>query len=86
MQRENGLFLRDVHRPENSLMLFGVSLLAARAAETAQTVAMLAELLANPKAARAMGERGRSVFEKQQGATGRAIEAILATLQVGAKT
>ena len=27
-----------------------------------------------------MGERGRSVFEKQQGATGRAIEAILATL------
>ena len=47
---------------------------------------VLAELLANPKAARAMGERGRSVFEKQQGATGRAIEAILATLQVGAKT
>jgi 3-deoxy-D-manno-octulosonic-acid transferase len=45
----------------------------------------LAELLANPKAARAMGERGRSVFEKQQGATGRAIEAILATLHVGAK-
>jgi hypothetical protein len=32
-----------------------------------------------------MGERGRSVFEKQQGATGRAIEAILGTLQVGAK-
>jgi 3-deoxy-D-manno-octulosonic-acid transferase len=48
-----------------------------------QTV--LAEMLANPKAARAMGERGRSVFEKQQGATGRAIEAILGTLQVGAK-
>ena len=45
----------------------------------------LAELVANPKAARAMGERGRSVFEKQQGATGRAIEAILATLQVGTK-
>ena len=45
----------------------------------------LAELLANPKAARAMGERGRSVFEKQQGATGRAIEAILATLHIGAK-
>ena len=45
-----------------------------------------AELLANPKVARAMGERGRSVFEKQQGATGRAIEAILATLHVGAKT
>jgi 3-deoxy-D-manno-octulosonic-acid transferase len=46
----------------------------------------LAELLANPKAARAMGERGRSVFEKQQGATARAIEAILTTLHVGAKT
>ncbi len=45
----------------------------------------IAELLANPKAARAMGERGRSVFEKQQGATGRAIEAILATLHIGAK-
>jgi 3-deoxy-D-manno-octulosonic-acid transferase len=45
----------------------------------------IAELLANPKAARAMGERGRSVFEKQQGATGRAIEAILTTLHVGAK-
>ena len=45
----------------------------------------LAELLANPKVARAMGERGRSVFEKQQGATGRAIEAILAMLHVGAR-
>lgn len=49
-----------------------------------QTV--LAEMVANPKAARAMGERGRSVFEKQQGATARAIEAILATLKVGIKT
>jgi len=47
---------------------------------------VLAEMVANPKAARAMGERGRSVFEKQQGATGRAIEAILATLKVGART
>ena len=47
---------------------------------------VLKELLANPKVARAMGERGRSVFERQQGATGRAIEAILTTLQVGAKT
>ena len=34
----------------------------------------------DPKAARAMGERGRSVFEKRQGATGRAIEAILANV------
>ncbi len=51
-----------------------------------ELVSVLAEMVANPKVARAMGERGRSVFEKQQGATGRAIEAILATLQVGVKT
>ena len=47
---------------------------------------VLMELLASPKVARAMGERGRSVFEKQQGATGRAIGAILERLQVGTKT
>jgi 3-deoxy-D-manno-octulosonic-acid transferase len=46
---------------------------------------VLTELLASPKVARAMGERGRSVFEKQQGATGRAIGAILERLQVGTK-
>jgi 3-deoxy-D-manno-octulosonic-acid transferase len=46
---------------------------------------VLKEMLANPKVARAMGERGRSVFEKQHGATGRAIEAILTTLHVETK-
>lgn len=41
------------------------------------------ELLTNRKAAVAMGERARTVFERQQGATGRAVEAILAVLQAG---
>jgi len=35
-------------------------------------------LLANREAAKAMGERGRQVFEQQQGATKRAVEAIVA--------
>jgi 3-deoxy-D-manno-octulosonic-acid transferase len=42
-----------------------------------------AELLTNRKVAVAMGERGRALFERQQGATGRAVEAILAVLQAG---
>ncbi|HEY4009257.1 MAG TPA: glycosyltransferase N-terminal domain-containing protein [Acidobacteriaceae bacterium] len=42
-------------------------------------------LLANPEAARAMGERGRKVFEEQQGATGRAVEAIVALIHAGAR-
>ena len=46
--------------------------------------AALMEMLANPKAARAMGERGRSVFERQQGATARAVEAIVGILRAGA--
>ena len=37
----------------------------------------LVELLTDREAARAMGERGRRVFEEQQGATGRAIVALL---------
>ena len=41
------------------------------------------EMLTNRKAAVAMGERGRTVFERQQGATGRAVEVILAVLQAG---
>jgi len=45
----------------------------------------LSELLDSPKVARAMGERGRTVFEKQQGATWRAIEAIEAILHPGVK-
>jgi 3-deoxy-D-manno-octulosonic-acid transferase len=39
------------------------------------------ELLTNREAAKAMGERGRQVFEAQQGATARAVEAIIAMLQ-----
>jgi 3-deoxy-D-manno-octulosonic-acid transferase len=35
-------------------------------------------MLKDPEAARAMGERGRRVFEEQQGATGRAVVAIVA--------
>ena len=34
-------------------------------------------MLRDPEAARAMGERGRQVFEAQQGATARAVEAIV---------
>ena len=47
--------------------------------------AVLVEMLANPKAARALGERGRSVFERQQGATRRAVEAIVGVLRAGAR-
>jgi 3-deoxy-D-manno-octulosonic-acid transferase len=39
------------------------------------------ELLTNREAARAMGESGRRVFEEQQGATGRAVEAIVAVIR-----
>ena len=42
---------------------------------------VLLELLTDREAARAMGERGRRVFEEQQGATGRAVEAILALVR-----
>jgi 3-deoxy-D-manno-octulosonic-acid transferase len=42
------------------------------------------ELLTNREAAKAMGERGRQVFEAQQGATARAVDAIVAMIQ-GAK-
>jgi 3-deoxy-D-manno-octulosonic-acid transferase len=45
----------------------------------------LVGLLTDRKAARAMGERGRKVFEEQQGATGRAVEAIVAMIHTGAK-
>jgi len=38
---------------------------------------VFAELLRNHDAARAMGERGRQVFEEQQGATGRAVAALV---------
>jgi 3-deoxy-D-manno-octulosonic-acid transferase len=39
---------------------------------------VLTELLNHPEAAKAMGERGRQVFEAQQGATMRTVEAIVA--------
>jgi len=38
---------------------------------------VLVELLTDRAAARAMGERGRKVFEAQSGATGRAVEALV---------
>ncbi len=44
----------------------------------------LIELLANREQAKAMGERGRRVFEEQQGATKRAVEALVVMIQ-GAK-
>jgi 3-deoxy-D-manno-octulosonic-acid transferase len=37
----------------------------------------LTELLTDRKAAHEMGERGRKVFEEQQGATARAVEAVV---------
>jgi 3-deoxy-D-manno-octulosonic-acid transferase len=43
--------------------------------------AALVELLTNREAAKAMGERGRRVFEEQQGATARAVEALVAMIQ-----
>ena len=43
------------------------------------------KLLSDREAARAMGERGRKVFEEQQGATGRTVEAIVAMIHTGAK-
>jgi 3-deoxy-D-manno-octulosonic-acid transferase len=45
---------------------------------------VLVELLTNRVEATAMGKRGRRVFEEQQGATGRTVEAIVAMIQ-GAK-
>jgi len=47
--------------------------------------AVLVELLTDREAAKAMGERGRKVFEEQQGATGRAVEAVVAMI-AGAKS
>jgi 3-deoxy-D-manno-octulosonic-acid transferase len=44
----------------------------------------LVELLTNPEQAKAMGERGRRVFEEQQGATVRTVEALVDMIQ-GAK-
>ncbi len=43
--------------------------------------AALVELLTDREAARAMGERGRQVFEARSGATGRAVEALVAMVK-----
>jgi 3-deoxy-D-manno-octulosonic-acid transferase len=43
--------------------------------------AALVELLTDREKARAMGERGRRVFEEQQGATGRAVAALVGLVQ-----
>jgi 3-deoxy-D-manno-octulosonic-acid transferase len=40
----------------------------------------LVEMLTDREASRAMGERGRRVFEQQQGATGRAVDAVVAMI------
>lgn len=45
--------------------------------------ATVIELLANPQTARAMGERGRTVFKRQQGATARTAAALLGLLRSG---
>jgi len=43
--------------------------------------AVLVRLLTDREAAKAMGERGRRVFEEQQGATARAVEALVAMVK-----
>ena len=43
--------------------------------------AAIAELLTHREAAKVMGERGRRVFEQQQGATARSVEAIVAMIR-----
>ena len=48
---------------------------------TEELEAVLVELLTDREAARAMGERGRRVFEEQQGATGRAVAALVEMIQ-----
>jgi 3-deoxy-D-manno-octulosonic-acid transferase len=47
--------------------------------------AELVRLLTDREAAKAMGERGRKVFEEQQGATGRAVVAIVGLIAEGVK-
>jgi len=44
----------------------------------------LGELLTNRETARAMGERGRQVFEREQGATGRSVAAVVEMVHAGA--
>jgi 3-deoxy-D-manno-octulosonic-acid transferase len=49
--------------------------------DKAELETALVELLMDREAARAMGERGRRVFEEQQGATGRAVAALVGMVQ-----
>jgi 3-deoxy-D-manno-octulosonic-acid transferase len=42
---------------------------------------VLVELLTDRRQAKVMGERGRAVFEAQSGATGRAVEALVAMVR-----
>jgi 3-deoxy-D-manno-octulosonic-acid transferase len=49
--------------------------------DKAELEAALIELLMDREAARAMGERGRRVFEEQQGATARAVAALIGMVQ-----
>ena len=42
------------------------------------------ELLTNPESAQAMGKRGLRVFEQEQGATARAVEAVVEMVRAGA--
>jgi 3-deoxy-D-manno-octulosonic-acid transferase len=53
---------------------------AVRIAATAGLGAMLVEMLRNESAARALGERGRMVFEAQAGATARTVAALMELL------
>ncbi|MGC2638327.1 MAG: 3-deoxy-D-manno-octulosonic acid transferase [Acidobacteriaceae bacterium] len=57
---------------------------AIRIVEPAKLGVVLAEMLAGTAAARAVGERGREVFESEAGATERAVEALLEVLGVNA--
>jgi 3-deoxy-D-manno-octulosonic-acid transferase len=49
--------------------------------DKAELETALVELLTDREKARAMGERGRRVFEEQQGATGRAVVALVGMVQ-----
>jgi 3-deoxy-D-manno-octulosonic-acid transferase len=53
---------------------------AVRIVSTASLGAAMVEMLGNEGAARAMGERGRGVFEAQAGATARTVEALMELL------
>lgn len=54
---------------------------ALRVARPEKVAEALVDLLRHPEQARAMGERGRQVFEQQAGATGRCVEAVAGILE-----